>query len=164
MPYLHFDSYKGMGEWKKIITDSSQRKGAFNELQIEAMAKDEMLIHAYLRPNLPNEGPKLHLRRTLDQFYYPAINTEARDKDQVVYKCCTKHQIDPKIFMVDQLWLLILGKGFSCHFCARETLTLLQRSRYHKLPSEMETTRQEDLRHPERDYRGHVRAASIDSI
>jgi hypothetical protein len=125
MPYLHFESYGGMEEWKKTITDSSRRKGAFNEREIEAMVKDELLIHAYLHPNLPSESPKLHLRRTLDQFYYPAVNTEERDRDQVVYKCCTERQIDPKIFMVDQLWLLILGKGCSCHFCARETLTLL---------------------------------------
>ena len=70
------------------------------------LSRDEKLIHAYLLDASP-----LHPRRTLDQFYYSAGDTEARDQDQVVYRYCINNQIEPRIFMVDQLWLWILGKG-----------------------------------------------------
>ena len=70
------------------------------------LSKDEKLIYAYLLDASP-----LHPRRTLDQFYYSAGDTEKRDKDQVVYRYCLRHKIEPKLFMVDQLWLWILGKG-----------------------------------------------------
>ena len=69
--------------------------------------KDVMLIHAYLL-----EASPLHPRRTLDQFYYPTGNTSDRDKDQVVYRYYQKYGLkEPKVFMVDQLWLWILDKG-----------------------------------------------------
>lgn len=65
---------------------------------------DEMLIQAYLRST-----PNLHIRRTLDQFYYHAISTEERDKDQVVYRYTQGKGKVKKVFMVDQLWLWTLG-------------------------------------------------------
>jgi hypothetical protein len=70
------------------------------------LSKDQKLIHAYLL-----NSPPLHPRRTLDQFYYSAFDTEARDQDQVVYRYCDRHKMELKVFMVDQLWLWILGKG-----------------------------------------------------
>jgi hypothetical protein len=70
------------------------------------MLRDEKLIHAYLLDASP-----LHPRRTLDQYYYAAGDTEERDQDQVVYRYCKNKGIEPRIFMVDQLWLWILGKG-----------------------------------------------------
>lgn len=70
------------------------------------LSKDQKLIHAYLL-----NAPPLHPRRTLDQFYYSAFDTEARDQDQVVYRYCDRHKMELKVFMVDQLWLWILGKG-----------------------------------------------------
>lgn len=49
-------------------------------------------------------------RRTLDQYFYSHLdNTAHRDKDQVVYRY-TKTE-DPKIFMVDQMWLWIINGG-----------------------------------------------------
>lgn len=51
---------------------------------------DTSLIEAYLKC----EGLRpLHCRRTLDQYcYYMLENTEARDRDQVVYKWARKQQ------------------------------------------------------------------------
>jgi hypothetical protein len=72
--------------------------------------RDELLVHAYL--NVPNQPP-LHPRRTLDQYYYHGIDTTVRDTDQVVYRYCKRHRHEPKVFMVDQLWLWVLGKGES---------------------------------------------------
>lgn len=68
-----------------------------------------MLINAHLTSSTAS----LHVRRTLDQFFYPNIDTRTRDQDQVVYRYQTKtpygHWMEPKIFMVDQLWMWILG-------------------------------------------------------
>ena len=73
----------------------------------EIWTKEVMLIHAYLLEPSP-----LHPRRTLDQFYYPTSNTSSRDQDQVVYRYYRKHSLsEPKILMIDQLWLWILDTG-----------------------------------------------------
>lgn len=59
-----------------------------------------------LRKHLLSERP-VHIRRTLDQSYYWTLkDTSTRDRDQVVYRA-TKDQ-NPRIIMVDQLWLWIL--------------------------------------------------------
>lgn len=68
-------------------------------------SRDELLVHAY--------KDSLHPRRTLDQFFYHGIDTDQRDSDQVVWRFCEKHRKheEPKLFMVDQLWMWILGGG-----------------------------------------------------
>lgn len=66
---------------------------------------DEMLIQAYLQST-----HNLHIRRTLDQYYYHAISTEDRDTDQVVYRYTRDKGKEKKLYMVDQLWLWILDK------------------------------------------------------
>lgn len=60
-----------------------------------------------------SENP-LHLRRTLDQFYYTHTpDTSKRDEDQIV----SKHGPDADnkgkrpMQIVDQLWLWILGSS-----------------------------------------------------
>lgn len=67
---------------------------------------DVLLVNAYL-----NSTPPLHPRRTLDQFFYHGIDTSARDRDQVVWRYCKSRNQDLKVYMVDQLWLWILGPG-----------------------------------------------------
>lgn len=57
--------------------------------------------------------PPLHMRRTLEQFYYwTADDTTRRDRDQVVCRATRAMNDDPeaaaRIVMVDQLWLWIL--------------------------------------------------------
>jgi hypothetical protein len=72
---------------------------------------NENLIKAYLVSSEDKPMPPLQLRRTLDQYFYTHLkNTSQRDSDQVVYKH-TKLTFEPKIFMVDQLWLWILDDG-----------------------------------------------------
>lgn len=70
-----------------------------------AFTCDEMLIQAYL-----HSTHNLHVRRTLDQYYYHAISTEDRDTDQVVYRYTRDKGKEKKLYMVDQLWLWILDK------------------------------------------------------
>ena len=58
------------------------------------------------------EREPLHLRRTLDQFYYVhTADTTDRDGDQVLskYGPGTSKAGERPILMVDQLWLWILG-------------------------------------------------------
>jgi hypothetical protein len=69
-----------------------------------------------LRQNL-HKDPPLHVRRTLDQYYFSTLEeTSARDKDQVVYRE-TQYgqgiQSRARVVMVDQLWLWILDDSMS---------------------------------------------------
>lgn len=84
------------------------RRGSSPQDALLHASPDEMLIQGYL-----NGSPPLHTRRTLDQFFYHGIDTTDRDRDQVVYRYCKREKVERKIFMVDQLWVWVLGKGRS---------------------------------------------------
>lgn len=81
------------------------------EINTGPVLKEQLLIQGYLF-----NTPPLHLRRTLDQYYYYAINTGARDQDQVVWRYCKSRIKQRKLFMVDQLWLWILSDGLHSIF------------------------------------------------
>lgn len=105
MPYLHYETHrnrKSMSETIRRARTGSASASAENHMSQDC---DEMLIHAYLRST-----PNLHIRRTLDQFYYHAISTDDRDTDQVVYRYTRDKRQGRKVFMVDQLWMWIIGK------------------------------------------------------
>lgn len=54
----------------------------------------------------------LHVRRTLDQFWYRNVDTGVRDGDQVVQRYQEKEKKSPSeidSLMVDQLWIWVLG-------------------------------------------------------
>jgi hypothetical protein len=74
---------------------------------------DELLIKAYSFSNAPGQLPPLQLRRTLDQYFYThLLSTYERDTDQVVLRYTRDSRtMEPKIFMVDQLWLWVLNGG-----------------------------------------------------
>ncbi|TLD32578.1 putative electron transfer flavoprotein subunit alpha [Venturia nashicola] len=100
MPFLHYE------------TDKSRRKMAASIKLAQngqecphTPSRDDLLVQAYLRAK-----PPLHPRRTLDQFSYHGIDTSQRDEDQVVYRYLRERGVHPAIFMVDQLWVFILGK------------------------------------------------------
>lgn len=69
------------------------------------------------RMYLDDEHP-LHIRRTLDQFYYHTFpNTDERDNDQTALRYFKKHKLSEKesttiirpiLTMVDQLWMWVL--------------------------------------------------------
>lgn len=112
MPYLHFETDRRRQEMQDAIRRAESMKVQFRPSLTKARTYDEMLIRAHLATS----SVSLHIRRTLDQFFYHNIDTQSRDQDQVVYRYQTKGidpdetDIDPKIFMVDQLWMWILGK------------------------------------------------------
>ncbi|KAL1979537.1 hypothetical protein VTN96DRAFT_5584 [Rasamsonia emersonii] len=111
MPYLHFETAEGRRKMQEAIRRAETfqwRSGSSRP-----PSRDELLIRAHLMSSTTS----LHIRRTLDEFFYPNIDTEMRDQDQVVYRYQTRWQDhnrpwkEPKIFMVDQLWMWILGKN-----------------------------------------------------
>ena len=82
------------------------RQGGHEDDKTPKASCDEMLVQAYLQST-----HNLHIRRTLDQFFYHGIDTTERDVDQVVYRYLKDRNKERKVFMVDQLWLWIIGKG-----------------------------------------------------
>ncbi|CAJ2504127.1 Uu.00g115210.m01.CDS01 [Anthostomella pinea] len=100
MPFLHYETDERRRKMSSAI--KCVREG---RRLVEKTSRDSLLVNAYL-----NSTPPLHPRRTLDQFFYHGIDTSARDTDQVVYRYCKRHSIETKVFMVDQLWLWIIGK------------------------------------------------------
>lgn len=106
MPYLHFETDDRRKEMQAALNNP-------RSLYRYEVSADELLIRAHLEKS----SSFLHIRRTLDQFFYHNIDTQIRDCDQVVYRFQQnqqKHRNDPehvaKVFMVDQLWLWIIGK------------------------------------------------------
>ncbi|KAK8073423.1 hypothetical protein PG994_004322 [Apiospora phragmitis] len=101
MPYLHYETDESRQKMMDAIKIVSSARNASSQDK----TPDTMLLEAYL-----NHKPSLHPRRTLDQFFYRGIDTSARDRDQVVYRYCEDHGHERKVFMVDQLWVLVLNK------------------------------------------------------
>lgn len=111
MPYLHFETHRRRQEMQEAIERAESLRSPSRPFLTKAATFDEMLIRAHLTTSTVS----LHVRRTLDQSFYHNIDTQSRDTDQVVYRYQTKGKaedpdVDPKIFMVDQLWMWILGK------------------------------------------------------
>lgn len=108
MPYLHFETKRRQIEMQNAIRQAEKLQFVKPRLA-KASTYDEMLIRAHLSTSTAS----LHVRRTLDQSFYHNIDTESRDEDQVVYRYQTKGKsldnCDPKIVMVDQLWMWTLG-------------------------------------------------------
>lgn len=101
MPFLHYETHD-----RRLRMSAAIERARKGEAAPANATRDELLVYAYIRRHL-------HPRRTLDQFYYHGIDTEQRDNDQVVWRYCQQHRgfEEPKLFMVDQLWMWILGGG-----------------------------------------------------
>jgi hypothetical protein len=105
MPYLHYemnDSRKQVTEMTQTLRERRLRKPLNNS------SPEQRLVWAYM-----NSNSDLHCRRTLDQYYYPSIDTTTRDEDQVVYRETQQRWKgeDPVVVMVDQLWIVVLEGG-----------------------------------------------------
>lgn len=98
MPFLHYETHD-----RRLSMSETIRNARRDVPRPRNASRDELLVHAYI--------DQLHPRRTLDQFLYHGIDTTQRDNDQVVWRYCEKHHFEPKVFMVDQLWLWVLGGG-----------------------------------------------------
>jgi hypothetical protein len=79
---------------------------------------DQNAFWAYLRRDIP-----LHIRRTLDQYYYDALDSDSsqrkgvlpRNLDQVTQRFMKSQDQfkneDSILLMVDQLWMVLLEDG-----------------------------------------------------
>lgn len=111
MPYLHFESNNKRQEMQEAIERAENLRSPLCPPLGKAKTYDEMLIRAHLATSTAS----LHVRRTLDQSFYHNIDTQSRDQDQVVYRYQLRgtsiedSEVDPKIVMVDQLWMWVLG-------------------------------------------------------
>jgi hypothetical protein len=118
LPYMSwatFKQYRGLQRKPRSTErgDSSTRSKALRVGNISHIKDDD---DASL-------GNSLHVRRTLDQFYYPALDdTSDRDADQTVSKWSGKGLIaesdgraravdDSLLIMVDQLWCWVIDEG-----------------------------------------------------
>lgn len=100
MPFLHWESkeiYSGRESIVKFLNEEQSMD--------ERLTRDQKLVKVYL-----NDEHPLHIRRTLDQYYYhTAADTGMRDEDQLLGCYQVKKGLQPKILtMVDQLWLWVL--------------------------------------------------------
>ena len=110
MPYLAWETDRNRAKMSRTVKQVQALK---HDIPMDATQdKDIALIAGYLN------DANLHVRRTLDQFKHHSIDTEKRDTDQVVYRYCKDNPFpyeDPenslKVFMVDQLWIWILGNS-----------------------------------------------------
>lgn len=139
MPFLHYETHN-----QRVSMTETIRKAWTNEKLPDDPSRDELLVHAY--------KDSLHPRRTLDQFFYHGIETDQRDSDQVVWRFCKKYRQDePKLFMVDQLWLWILGGGqflvnLKTHTGTETMLTIPLRHRDYLFSSTVEPTKTRSTR------------------
>lgn len=134
MPYLHWETDTSREKMRAVIADVLEpntytlsgrripdlKLSNYGRILIpklvtlarQKLAKSGMLDadERLLRKYVTHRDRPLHIRRTLDQSYYWTLkDTQARDRDQVVYRATEKadHQ-DARLVMVDQLWLWIL--------------------------------------------------------
>jgi Mg2+ and Co2+ transporter CorA len=160
MPYVHFEWTEALRKMQKEVTTARAKRSTstmydarhkiatrnpsipgrrvqqrWSTFRGNASGAHRDLIHAHVDASICS----LHVRRTLDQFFYRTIDTSFRDKDQVVLRhqrshCkndCELHQCNcdnqkrehskaecdkaqgctcnAKILMVDQLWMWIVS-------------------------------------------------------
>ena len=108
MPFLNQETIQQVRN-AGITIQENERGIPWESLPITAQPEvppDTLLIRAYF---------DLHIRRTLDQYFYTGMkDTTARDQDQVVNRVQRGLMNEqPKIIVVDQLWLWILNEGLA---------------------------------------------------
>jgi hypothetical protein len=92
-------------------SDAGASGGGPSQAAANRLSKEEeKLVRVYL-----HHSPPLHMRRTLDQYYYYMLeDTRERDADQVVTRWAERRlgKAHHNILMVDQLWIWVIkGSG-----------------------------------------------------
>ena len=169
MPFLHYETDAGRESIAKAV-ESARQSGLSRKTPKgkELKSADERLIHAYL-----HEKPFMHVRRTLDQYYYHTMkDTKQRDRDQVVFRWAKRMWPDDpdsvhNILMVDQLWLWILDGGelLPCRPPAK-LFDIANRYGHHQLSTAMEPEafrrRLRRRREPQETYPASGRPRSVE--
>jgi hypothetical protein len=136
MPYLTYETIEGRNSLKKVVAQTMQKEPSLKGESIESPQRNqgmgneglvnetrssrnpnEKLVQGYLRPRTSWGSHALHIRRTLDQFFFhdlPDVGKGSADDDvddQTVGRYAKRNNMVPKIFIVDQLWLWILDES-----------------------------------------------------
>jgi ankyrin repeat protein/Mg2+ and Co2+ transporter CorA len=124
MPYLTLESSKNVSNMHDqlhnnrgppTVTDTRMNLPRNQGNVLPKLERDVRLHQAYAE--WKTNDYCLHVRRTLDQFWYRNVDTRERDKNQVVQRYQRKEQKemgdsepgDVDSLIVDQLWIWILG-------------------------------------------------------
>jgi Mg2+ and Co2+ transporter CorA len=100
LPYLHWSEHQTQqGQAEALQYYHKASDDIKREYEMSKKSSDMRLQSCALGGELPH-----HPRRTLDQFYYRNINTQDRDRDQIVLH---KTKDPQKVLMVDQLWVVV---------------------------------------------------------
>ncbi|KAH0846615.1 hypothetical protein FOPE_10989 [Fonsecaea pedrosoi] len=105
MPYIHWEKWETFVDMRDYVKSIIVDRGEMHEAD-----KHKKLIWAYL--NAKDGSNPIHLRRTLDQYYYFSLDdTSDRDGDQVTGRLFDRGDLvgDKVLMMVDQLWLWVVG-------------------------------------------------------
>jgi ankyrin repeat protein/Mg2+ and Co2+ transporter CorA len=121
MPYLTLENKDNVNIMHKHLRDDTHGPSTSNNntkpadsrtnaTETPSRGRDAQLHQAYSQ--WKTNDYCLHVRRTLDQFWYRNVDTRVRDGDQVVQRYQQKEnkptsKIDS--LMVDQLWIWVLG-------------------------------------------------------
>ncbi|KAK7209412.1 hypothetical protein V2G26_016590 [Clonostachys chloroleuca] len=95
LPYLHYDTVDGYDQMRRAINKVGGKS--------PSSSTSEAAVQGYLHDNIG-----LHPRRTIDQFFYPDVQIAASDLDVVVIEEDKVSKRNNHIFLVDQLWLVVL--------------------------------------------------------
>jgi len=107
MPYLHWEDDGHVADTKRVLRARNIQGEGWNW-------KDDprlKLIQVYgIKDDCNCPFHPLHIRRTLDQFYYHTLDcTDERDQKQTVSRYHDRNPRQTKVVaMVDQLWLWVL--------------------------------------------------------
>ncbi|KAL4761092.1 uncharacterized protein BDW70DRAFT_168156 [Aspergillus foveolatus] len=120
MPYVHWeyeDTFEEMHDYAQKVANTPRSSAPAPN------GKHQHLMRAYMTRSDANDSEQseikverrpvdqLHFRRSLDQYYYHALeSTKDRDKDQLVSRMFKDNKLkgDPVLIVVDQLWLWVL--------------------------------------------------------
>lgn len=143
MPFLHWETDIARHQAHQIVQDVDfgviLSEDDIRDLPCDI---DEKILRKYLKP------PVMHTRRTLDQaYYYTLPDTQARDRDQVVFRATRDEhtQTVPSVLMVDQCWLWVIGDTVITSFASPWVEDFAERSECPDLLQDLiETLSEED--------------------
>jgi hypothetical protein len=139
MPYLTYETAESRMALKRVVAETrnqtpshsreisemlqpSAQPGSFQDKRLPNETKssgnpNEKLVQGYLMTPTSWNSQSLHIRRTLDQFFFrdlPDVDKGSADDDvddQTVGRYAKRNGLPLRIFMVDQLWLWIMDES-----------------------------------------------------
>ncbi|KAK4097670.1 hypothetical protein N658DRAFT_267125 [Parathielavia hyrcaniae] len=110
IPYLHFEDIDRHRHIHGLMSAPIRQPLPPGRTAAVRVHPHAHLIGGYSREDKPGDIPRWQPRRTLDGYFYTHLeDTQMRDADQVILRYAIANGLSPRILMVDQLWVWILG-------------------------------------------------------